>query len=328
MNILIVGSTGQLGYAIAKKLHSGDHQVVAMHRPSSDTAPLRKLDGIRLVQGDLTDQASLARALKGIDVVISTANAVSPAQKGDTLKNVDTEGLKCLIKQATITGVKQFIYTSALPFGTLNHTIPLMRAKRTIELRLNDSGIPFTIFQPTAFMDVYFPFFGTDLPVNKAEVSTLRRPFKFSNKFFDGIKKDMEQKSRFNIVGKGNVRCSFITIDNVADFHVSAVGNPNAMNRVIPVGGPAALSPLEVKSLFEKALGKALSVKSTPLPVIWLMAKMLPPFNPHAANLMAMNYASAKNNMVIPNALEIAREFGVRLQSAEEYIGSLVQAVK
>ena len=315
-----------MGFTIAKKLHAGPHQVFAMHRPSSDTTALKKLGGVNLVQGDLTDPASLEKALKGIDVVICTANTVSPATKNDTLKKVDVEGVQTLITLSKASGVKQFIYTSAKSFGALDDTIPLKRAKKTIERHLFDSGIPFTIFQPTAFMDVYFPYFGTTLPVAAAEVSTVLRPFKFGNDYFEKIKNDMAEKNRFNVVGKGKSRCSLITVDNVADFHAAAVDNPLAMKRVIEIGGPEPLSAMDVRRLFEEALGKTLTVKATPLAVIWLMAKILAPFNPHAANLMSMNYASAKTDMVVENAADTAKEFGVTLQSAGAFIRAIINS--
>jgi uncharacterized protein YbjT (DUF2867 family) len=325
MRTLIAGSTGQLGYAIARKLSATSHQVVALHRSSSDISALKQLQGVTLTQGDLLDSASLSKALEGVDVVISTANSAVPTSKRDTFKN-DVLGHRNLIEAAERAGVKQFIYTSAIPFGPYDHNVPLSRAKRQTEADLAASGIPFTIFQPTSFMDIYFAFFGTELPLHAAAVSSLNRPYKFMNSFYAGIRKNIETKGVIGIVGKGVQPSSFIAIDNVADFHVKAIGNPAALNRIIPIGGPETLTAMDMKALFEELYGKTLKVKSTPPLILAIMSRILSLFDINAANILAMQYAGSQISGAIPNARATADEFGVKLISAREFLLSCKNA--
>lgn len=321
MKIFIAGSTGQLGSSITQKLAVTNHEVIALHRPGSDTNALRQLPGVILVQGDLLDPTTLKPALQGVDVVISTSNAAVPTQKADNFKN-DVLGHRNLIREAKEAGVQQFIFTSAIAFGRYDQKIPLCRSKRQTEADLSASGIPYTIFQPANFMDIYFAFFGTELPLRGTAVSSLNRPFPFMNSFYAGVRKNMEEKSLFAVVGKGDQPVSFISIDNAADFFIRAIGNPKAMNRIIPIGGPEALSALQVKSVFEEAYGKPLKVKSTPAGVIGVMAKIMSPFNINASNILAMQYVGSKTPAVIPQAKEVAVEFGIQLTSAAEYVRS------
>jgi uncharacterized protein YbjT (DUF2867 family) len=320
MNILIVGATGQLGYAIAQKLRGKPHQVYALHRRTSDIQPLRELGYVQLRTGDLTEPASLKAALEGIDTVICTANSAVPSQKSDNFERVDKTGVISLIEEAKAQGIQQFIYVSAISYGPLDAKIPLARAKRQVEQHLRESGLPYTIFQPTAFMDVHFAYMGTELPLAGSRVATVRRPFKFANQFFAGIKNDMEQKGRINIVGDGSRRASYICIKDVAQFCVNAIGKPAALGRTIPIGGPEALTALEVKSHFEQVYGKPLKVKSTPAPIMRLMSVVLAPFNINAANIMALNHAGATRDTIIADARELAAEFGVELHSVEDYL--------
>lgn len=321
MKTLIAGSTGQLGYAIARKLSATPHQVVTLHRTSSDISALKKLEGITLVKGDLLDPASLSKALEGVDVVISTANAAVPTSKRDTFKN-DVLGHRNLIEAAEKAGVKQFVFTSVISFGPYDHTVPLSRAKRKTEADLASSGIPFTIFQPSSFMDIYFAFFGSELPLRGAVVSSLNRPFKFMNSFYNGIRKDIETKGVIGMVGKGDQPSSFIAVDNVADFHAKAIGNPAALNRIIPIGGPEALTAMDVKAIFEELYGKTLKVKSTPPLILGLMSRIMSLFDINAANILAMQYAGSKVSGAVPNARATADEFGVKLISAREFLFS------
>lgn len=321
MKTLIAGSTGQLGYAIVRKLSATPHQVVALYRTSSDISALKQLQGITLIQGDLLDPASLNKALEGVDVVISTSNAAVPTTKRDTFKN-DVSGHRNLIKAAEKAGVKQFIFTSVISFGPYDHTVPISRAKRQTEADLAASGIPFTIFQPSSFMDIYFAFFGTELPLQGATVSSLNRPFKFMNSFYNGIRNDIETKGVVGMVGKGDQPSSFIAVDNVADFHVKAIGNPAALNRIIPIGGPEALTAMDVKALFEELYGKTLKVKSTPPLILGILSRIISLFDINAGNILAMQYAGSKVSGVVPNARATADEFGVKLISAREFLFS------
>lgn len=326
MNLLIVGATGQLGYTIAEKLRQSSHSVFALYRDSSNTKPLEELGFVKFRKGDLRDPASIASALQDIEVVICTANTAIPTQKNDHFHNVDKTGVQHLIDEAKKQAVKHFIYVSVLPFQKWDSLVPLSRAKRYIEKHLQHAGIPFTIFQPTAFMDVHFAFFGTELPLAGAKVSTVKRPFGFANQFFDGIKSYIPEKGLFNLVGSGKQRIQYISIDTTAEFCVHAIGKPEAMQRIIPIGGPEAISPLEVKAIFEEAYQKPLTVKSAPPAVMRIMSLVHSPFNINAANILAMNYAGAMHDSLVPDAQRTAGEFGVKLQSAREFIQEKMNA--
>lgn len=320
MKILVVTASGQLGYTIAKKALDAGYETFGLYRATSNIDALKKLKGITLVEGDLTDYNSLVDAVKGIDVVIACANTAVPVQKNDIFKKVDLEGYYSLIEACKNEGVNQFIYTSAISFGNLDKKITLTNIKRQVENRLKESGITYTIFRPAAFMDIYFAFMGTDIVLRGAEVHALERNFPFTKKYLNGIKNDIAVKGKFNYIGKGNKRISFIAVEDVAHFHVNAINNPKAYNRVINIGGSHALSPLDVKELFEKAFNKSLKGKSTPAFIIKLMSGILSLSNKQAANIMALNYAGTEVETVVPDAQFTADEFGINLTSCKEFI--------
>ena len=77
MKALITGATGFIGSHLVDRLVERDDTVRALVRPSSDVSYLEER-GVELVRGDITDAASLAAAVAGIDVVYHAA-----AQGGD-----------------------------------------------------------------------------------------------------------------------------------------------------------------------------------------------------------------------------------------------------
>jgi uncharacterized protein YbjT (DUF2867 family) len=321
--ILVVGATGQLGTAIVQKLNSAGKPVRAFVRETSQHDHLKK-PGIELAYGDLHDPASVDRACEGTEVIIATANATGPAQKGDTFKAVDVEGYRHLIASASKHNVGQFIYCSVPTDSDRDQLSPLTVAKRETERRLIDSGLTYTIFRSAPFMDVYFALMGSDLPVRGVENPTVLRPFKFSQRFFNSVRNNIAQ-GKFGLVGDGNTQHRYICIDDVAEFHVRAVGHPDAQNQIIDIGGPEALSAMEVKGLYEKVLGKQLSVQRTPVAVFRVGAALMKPFAPAVANIMALNYISATQGAEI-DGQQAAQKFGVTLTSAEEFLrGKLEQ---
>jgi uncharacterized protein YbjT (DUF2867 family) len=113
---------------------------------------------------------------------------------------------------------------------------PLQIAKREVEKQLQESGLLYTVLQPTYFMEVWLsPALGFDYTNTKA-----------------------------TIYGEGKNKLCWIAIKDVASFAVAALDNPTAQNRIFEWGGPEALSPLEVVNTFETKQGKKFELQFVP----------------------------------------------------------------
>ena len=75
---LVVGATGHVGSQVAVKLADTGHDVTALVRKEGTVIRDPHQGKINYVTGDLANEASLRKAVEGIDVVISTANGVVP----------------------------------------------------------------------------------------------------------------------------------------------------------------------------------------------------------------------------------------------------------
>ena len=108
---------------------------------------------IKYVVGDLSNEQSIINAVKGMDVIINTANGLLPQKKADSVTGVN-EGAVKLITICENAGVKRFVQSSTPTFKHDND-VPELLGKRLIEKRLATSSMQSIIVRNPAFMDVF-----------------------------------------------------------------------------------------------------------------------------------------------------------------------------
>jgi NADH dehydrogenase len=260
--ILIVGATGVLGGRIAGRLLEQRRPIRVLTREATRASSL-VARGAGVAVADLTRPGTLEPAMRGVTEVITTANAfVQPDRRA--IASVDEQGNQNLIDAARSAGVRQFVFTSAwLP--TPYFAIDYFAAKRQTEEYLRASGVPYTILQPTAFMETWAMVVGE--PILKTGTA--------------------------QIFGSGTNPINFVAVDDVAAIAVQALGRTDALNALIQIGGPENLTLLEVAAVFERIRGSAARRRHLPVPVMRLLSRLVRPFNPvlgrqvHAGALMA-----------------------------------------
>lgn len=283
--ILVVGATGSLGRKITHGLRDRNEDVRILARPSSDYAALDAA-GARVAFGDLTDRVSLDRACRDCAAVVTTASVSKTGT--DSIENVDLHGNQELIAAARTAGVRHFVFVSTIS-ASADSPIPLFRAKGEAELRLREGPIAYTILQPNAFMDVWFPML-VEMPAFAGRPITL--------------------------VGESRRKHSFVAEKDVAAFAVAALSTPAARNQTIVIGGPDAVTLRDVVKEYEKAAGRSFPVRSVapgdPIPgvpePVWGLAAALETYD-----------------SPIPMG-ETSRIYGVRLTNVGDFVSTRVSA--
>src|SRR6266699_3322047 len=97
--ILVIGATGQLGWATIRRLRATGAQLRVLIRGPESAARFSAI-GIEPVLGDLTNPESLIQACAGMTTVIATANVALPTRPGDTFEAVERHGYRSLIEAA------------------------------------------------------------------------------------------------------------------------------------------------------------------------------------------------------------------------------------
>jgi len=283
---LVVGATGLLGSEICRLLAAKDKPVRGLVRRTSDRAKIERLQGLgaETVLGDVKDHPSVVAACRGVSAIISTVSSTLSRQEGDTIQSVDREGQLALIDEAKAAGVDRFVLIS---FLNMNVEFPLQSAKREVEQHLRESGLTFTILQPSFFMEVWL---SAALGFDAANATA-------------------------QIYGTGQNKISWFSYQDVAKFAVASLDNPAAENAVIELGGPEALSPLEVVKIFEDLQGKVFKIRH--VSEQQLRAQKEEVTDSLQESFAGLMLACAQGSVV--DMREVLEQFSVQLRSVKEY---------
>ena len=126
----VTGATGFLGLNLVEQLTAAGWSVVALHRPTSDLAPLQTFPA-EPVEGDLLDPATLKRTLpQGVDAVFHVAADTSVWSRNDARQTrVNVEGTQNMLEAALAAKARRFLHTSTwntygLEQGELHEELP------------------------------------------------------------------------------------------------------------------------------------------------------------------------------------------------------------
>jgi len=112
--ILVTGASGFLGSAVARCLVTAGHDVRILVRPTSPRLNLAD-PRLEIVEGDLRDAASLARAMTGIRYLFHVAADYRLwARNPQEIVETNVEGTRSLMAAALHNGVERIVYTSSV----------------------------------------------------------------------------------------------------------------------------------------------------------------------------------------------------------------------
>jgi uncharacterized protein YbjT (DUF2867 family) len=273
--ILIVGGSGNLGRATVKRLLKRREAVRVMTRMPEKAADLKAM-GVEIVQGDLLDKASLARACMGAEKVLAAAHSILGRGKYAS-KYVDLQGHKDLVDAAKAAGVKHFVYTSVYDFAPIFRKVPFFAFKYEVEEYLQASGLSHVILRPTAFMESHAELF---------------------------IGQPILEKGKVSLFGPGEYPRNFVAADDVARLAVVALTDNALSGRIIDVGGPENPTNMDVERMYEKLAGRPAKVTHVPLGVLKVMYRMIRPLHPGLSQIMQFSiYADAVDNTFDPSPM-------------------------
>lgn len=224
--VLVTGATGFIGRRLASLLVD-KHAVRCLAR-DADRAKGLLPPGVELVQGDMTDAASLRAAVSGADAVVHLA-----ARKGDEpdIVAVNVGGAHNLIAACRAAGVKRVINVGSQA-ARLARRGAYGETKARSDEAFAASGLEVTTVVPSL---VYGP---NDTGVfGKLARAAASAPF-------------------VPVIGDGSVRFQPVHVDDVCAVVAGCLAEPRTIGKTYAVGGPESVTLVELIDLIGAARGK------------------------------------------------------------------------
>lgn len=147
--ILVIGGTGMLGKPVAQQLKADGFSVRLLARNPEKAQKLLGA-GYEIVKGDVDSPAALSEAMNGVDGVhISLKGGPTEAD----FERMDHLATRDIANAAKELGVGRVTILSAYAVSEEKADTPESRSKVKGEAALKSSGVPYTIFRASWFME-------------------------------------------------------------------------------------------------------------------------------------------------------------------------------
>ena len=258
MRYLITGATGFVGGHVAELLVERGERVRALVRPTSDTAFLRGL-GVDLVEGDLSDPASLRRAVAGADVVYHCAAKVGDWGPWRMFQALVIDATANLLEACRRESVGRVLHVSSItvyghprprPGRLLTEDEPLgqnlwlwdnyCRAKILAERACRRYPGALTIIRPSW---IYGPRDRNSLPRLVKALGA----------------------GRIRLVGRGDNLLNIVYAGDVAEGAIRAAGTPAAAGQAYNFSSAGEVTQRQLLDLLTDALGRPRVTRRLPL---------------------------------------------------------------
>lgn len=223
--ILVTGAAGKTGQAAIRALAGGGHKVRALVHRQGQVHLIAALGTREVVAGDMRDQATMDRVVRDVRAVYHICPNMSPDEI--------TIG-RIALSAARAAGVEHFVYHSVLHPQT--EAMPHHWQKLRVEELIFESGLPYTILQPAAYMQNVLAY-------------------------WDQIVRDGVYAVPYAV----ETRLGMVDLEDVAVAAAWVLTEPGHAGATYELAGAEALSQTEVAAVLQQHLGRPVRAQAVPL---------------------------------------------------------------
>lgn len=155
--ILILGGTGHYGRHIVRSLLNKDQPVRVLSR-NAERARGVLGDGVEIVEGDITSQASVEAALAGAGAVVVAVSAFQPKLIRQ-IERIERDAVLAVWEESQRAGVTRAVYLSVYdirPDVVAEVGLESAKIKLVVEAALGRSGLNWTVLGAPPSMQIFF----------------------------------------------------------------------------------------------------------------------------------------------------------------------------
>jgi len=283
---LVTGATGQIGRRVIRLLREEEEPVRGFVRLESNYSEIEQR-GAEIFIGELTQEKDIAKACEGVKYIISAHGSGGNAQALDYRANID------LIDYAKAQGVEHFVYISVLGAQRGYEDSPTFKAKREVEKYLHNSGLNYTILQPSGLASDLIPL---------------------AERFRD--------TGLYVIIGDPKNRTSIVSPDDLAKIAINSVHIDAANNKTFPVGGPEILRREEIPEILSRIFNRDPLLVNVPLFLLDTIRDGVGFFDPDTKKSLGTLRTLSANEFFCTEAEinELEMTFNMKMESLESFI--------
>jgi nucleoside-diphosphate-sugar epimerase len=252
MKILVTGGTGFIGNHVVRHLRADGHSVRALVRDKVRADRIHSL-GAEIVEGDLSDSATLMGIANGMESIVHTAGLVGSGRgKRDDYFSANVDGTRALLAEAKRSGVGRFVQMSTVGvYGTaaLSRDVPESTPYQRTNVPYSDSKVACE-----------------ELVLASGIPSVIIRPYWISgggDRFLIPQVAGLLRANKFTFIGGGDPAWSISAVENIGDAVALAATHPKAPGNIYNVADEN-VSISEIIGLIAQAIGFPPPTKHTP----------------------------------------------------------------
>ena len=285
----VTGGTGYVGTAVCRAIFARGHMVTAVSRTKKPRPIIDTRGTVDFRSASVLDPDALAAAFQNATTVVHLVGIIMET-KGQSFEKVHVEGTRNAIEAAKKVGAARFIHMSALGAGR-EKPARYHRTKAEAEDLVKASGLDWTIFRPSIIYGA-----GDDF-VNRFAAMARALPF-------------------MPVIGSGKTRLQPIWVEDVAAAFAHAVDDPNTVGKAYDLGGPRAMTVLEILDVVMRATGKRRPKIHLPAPFMMVQAALFEKLLPKPPVTREQLIMLREDNVCSTNGL--AETFQLKMLPLEE----------
>jgi len=253
--ILVTGANGFVGSHLIPALVDSGHRVLALVRDDVDGALVlgrltaAQRPAVEIRNGDVTRPDTLPAAVAGADAILHLAAIPRDWDGGASLRLVNVEGTRNILRAATESGIRRFVHLGAM--GVVDDpTLHYASSKAQAMALVRESGLDWTILKPSLLYGPRDGFF--NILAGLVRMSPGIVP----------------------LTGTGRARFQPLAIEDLARATVQVFADPATTCREYELGGPRYWTYREMMQETLRGMGARRLLFPMPVALIRLVAGM------------------------------------------------------
>jgi uncharacterized protein YbjT (DUF2867 family) len=223
--VLVAGATGYIGRRLVGDLVDAGHDVRCLARTPAKLGAEPWSDRVEIVAGDVTDRASLDGAFEGVRAAYYLVHSIG----GEEWERTDLLAARNFREAAEAAGVSQVIYLGGLGDDTAGLS-PHLRSRHDVGAELAAGPVPVTELRAAVV-------------IGSGSAS------------FEMLRHLVEVLPAMVTPRWVQTRCQPIAVRDVLAYLTGVLDRPEAMGRVLEIGGPDVLTYRQMMDTYAEVAG-------------------------------------------------------------------------